>query len=101
MIFQSFQNPVRNDVLSYISKEFKNNKLTDKRFCRASESAVFKAQTYLTLLESTRRNQVGILQIQSSVYYAEFYADFAQLIAVRLFPPSRASPVMWTLGSSF
>ncbi|GAU93886.1 hypothetical protein RvY_05752 [Ramazzottius varieornatus] len=52
------QNPMKSDIISYISKEFKSNKTTDEKFCRASESAVFKAKTYLTLLESTRKNQM-------------------------------------------
>ncbi|KAM9434264.1 protein FMC1 homolog [Clarias gariepinus] len=42
---------------SYIMEQFRKNQVTSERHCRAQRGAVHASQTYLCLLESTRRHQ--------------------------------------------
>ncbi|OQV14974.1 hypothetical protein BV898_10875 [Hypsibius exemplaris] len=51
---QKLHNPIRTDLTTYISREFKKHTVTEEKFCRANESALFDAKTYLEMLRSTR-----------------------------------------------
>ncbi|XP_061829830.1 protein FMC1 homolog [Nerophis lumbriciformis] len=42
---------------TYVKEQFRKNKVTGERYCRAQQEALHASQTYLCLLASTRNHQ--------------------------------------------
>jgi len=79
---QNLHAPLRQEVLKYLSSQFKRYSVTEEKFCRANESALFAARAYLTLLQSSRHHEA--LSIQYAGKGERTIAQAANLVGLSL-----------------